>query len=438
MTQESPESTNQRRHRFGSGAGWQRTTATLLVVFAFVAGIGFDRAILVATTAWSAQSITDLEDLDEFTVLQETYEIIRQYYVLSDDISDEELIWGAARGMVDALGDEGHSVFMDPAEADQYRETRSGSYVGIGITVDTTVNPPQVIMPYQNSPAFEAGIQQGDVILAIDGAPASEFTDMEEFTNLIGGDEGTDVVIELRHQGEVDSYTVTITRARIDLDPVSWAMLPNGILWVRLQSFQSGASEGLKAAIEAGIDQGAQGLILDLRANPGGLENEAIAVGSQFASDGTVLYQIQDATGDVDEVTVRGDNGLWIDGPLVVLIDGNSASASEVVSTGIQDNERGTLIGQTTFGTGTVIQGQDVSDGSIVNIGIELWLSPDGNVIWHRGVTPDIEVQNEPGAQISLPYMFSDNVVTEDQIASSEDTQLLAAIDDITAQIAGD
>ncbi len=221
----------------------------------------------------------------------------------------------------------------------------------------------------------------------------------------------------------------------IDLNPVSWAMLPNDILWVRLQSFQQGASEGLKAAIEAGLDLGARGLILDLRANPGGLENEAIAVGSQFADDGTVLYQIQDAEGNVDDVTVRGDNGLWLDAPVVVLIDGDSASASEVVSTGIKDNERGILIGQTTFGTGTVIQSQEVSDGSIVNIGIELWLSPNGDVIWHRGVTPDIAVQNEPGTQISLPYMFSDNTVTEDQIASSQDTQLLTAIDEIMAQI---
>ncbi|HYI24344.1 MAG TPA: S41 family peptidase [Thermomicrobiales bacterium] len=438
MTQESPTPAENSRKRSGYGRAWQRSTATMLVVIAFVAGIGFDRLVLVGTTAWSAQRITDLEDLDEFTVLQETYELIRQYYVLSDDIPDEELIWGAARGMVDALGDEGHSVFRDPAEAEQYRQSRSGSYVGIGITVDVTVNPPLVIMPYQNSPAFEAGIQQGDAILAVDGAPASEFANMETFTDLIGGEEGTDVEIELRHEGEVESYTVTITRARIDLDPVSWAMLPDGILWVRIQAFQEGASEGLKQALEAGIDQGASGVILDLRANPGGLETELIAVASQFSPDGTVLYQNQDADGNVEETTVRGDNGLWLDGPLVILIDENSASASEVVSSGAQDNERATLIGQTTFGTGTVVRAHDISDGSIVSIGFELWLTPDGHVIWHRGVSPDIAVAMEPGTQISLPYMFENNVVTQDQMASAQDSQLLAAIDDITSQIAGE
>jgi carboxyl-terminal processing protease len=426
-----------RRARLVSGLqGHARSVvmAAMLLV-AFGAGIGADRLVLLYSPVWGAQRITDLQDLGEFTILAETYDIIREHYVLSDDITDEQLIHGAATGMVDALGDEGHSRFMDPEQTEQYLQTRSGEYVGIGITVDTQVTPPRVIMPYEGSPAFAAGIQQGDLILAIDGAPVDEFDDMTQFVNLIGGDEGTDVVLELRHEGDVESYTVTITRSRIELDPVSWAMMPNGVFWVRLNSFNTGASAGLAEALQAGIDLGAQGVIVDLRANPGGLENEAIAVGTQFQPDGTVLYQVQNAAGEVDEVQAVGDNGLWQSGPMVVLIDGDSASASEVFSSGIQDNERGLLIGQTTFGTGTVITGFDVSDGSMVMVGIELWITTDGNVIWHRGVEPDIVVDNEPGVPISLPFTFENQEVTDEQLAGMEDTQLRTAFQEITAII---
>ncbi len=401
-----------------------------LLMIAFGAGMGVDR-LAPGMTGSATQRIQNLEDIDEFTVLAETYQIIRENYVQSEDISDQELIYGASRGMVDALGDEGHSRFMDPAEAARYLEMRRGSFVGIGISVDSTVNPPRVIMPYQNSPAFHAGIRQGDVILAVDGVSATDAEDPMTVVNLIGGDEGTDVTIELRHEGDIDSYTVTITRARIELDPTSWAMMPNGVLWVRLQSFNTGASEGLAEALRAGHELGARGVILDLRANPGGLAVEALAVGTQLQQDGTVLYQTQDAEGRVDQVMAVGDAGEWQDGPLVVLIDNDSASASEVVSSGVQDNGRGPLIGQTTFGTGTTIIPVDVSDGSIVMIGISLWLSPDGNVIWHRGVEPDIEVENEPGVQMALPYLFDDNEVTDQHLAAMEDVQLLTAYDEV-------
>ena len=429
--------TDTRRGRLVSGLQHHVRTVVMaaMLLVAFGAGIGADRLVLLYSPVWGAQRITDLEDLDEFTILAEVYEIVRQNYVLSDDITDEQLIHGAATGMVEALGDEGHSRFMDPEQTEQYLQSRSGEYVGIGISVDTQVTPPRVIMPYEGSPAFAAGIQQGDLILAIDGAPVEEFDDMTQFVNLIGGDEGTDVIIELQHEGDVESYTVTITRSKIELDPVSWAMMPNGVFWVRLNSFNTGASEGLAEALEAATELGAQGVIVDLRANPGGLENEAIAVGTQFQPDGTVLYQVQDAAGEVDEVQAVGDNGLWQSGPLVVLIDGDSASASEVFSSGIQDNERGLLIGQTTFGTGTVITGFDVSDGSMVMVGIELWITTNGDVIWHRGVQPDIAVENEPGVPIALPFTFENQEVTDEQLASMEDTQLRTAFQEITVII---
>lgn len=410
--------------------------ATMLLV-AVGAGIGIDRLVLEFAPA-GAQNQESLADLEEFQILEETYNIIREDYVLSEDFTEEDLIYGASRGMVDALGDEGHSRFLDPEEAEQFELSSRGELVGIGIQVDTEVVPPRVIMPIQNSPAFEAGIQAGDLILSIDGVPTTEFADGEESINAIRGEEGTDVTMELIHEGDVDSYEVTLTRARITVESISWAMLPDDVLWVRISEFSNGTTEGLKAALQEGKALGAKGVILDLRANPGGLVFEAIGVGSQFQPDGSVLFQEQDSEGEMREVTSVGSSGEWQEGPLVVLIDGDSASAAEITSSSIENNDRGILIGQTTFGTGTVLLPMELSDGSMVLIGTELWLSADGEVIWKQGVPPTIEIVNEPGVQVTLPFTFDDNAVTDEQFADLEDDQLLTAFDEITAQIAGE
>jgi carboxyl-terminal processing protease len=407
--------------------------ATMLLL-AVGAGIGIDRLVLEFAPV-GAQTGNDLVDVESFTILEETYNVIRESYVLSDEFTDEDLVYGASRGMVDALGDEGHSRFLDPEEAQSFIESSRGELVGIGIQVDTTVVPPRIIMPIQNSPAFEAGIKAGDVILEVDGVDTTELQDGEEAVDLIRGEVGTDVTLVLRHEGEAESYEVTLTRAKIKVESISWAMMPNDILWIRISEFSSGTTEGLKTALKEGKALGAKGVLLDLRANPGGLVFEAIGVGSQFQPDGSVLYQEQDAAGDVTEVTTVGSSGEWQEGPLVVLIDGDSASAAEITSSSISDNERGILVGQTTFGTGTVLLPMELSDGSMVLIGTEMWLTANGEVIWHEGVPPTIEVENEPGVQIELPFSFEGNEMSEEQLAALEDDQLLAAFDEISNQV---
>ncbi len=405
-----------------------------MLLLAIGAGIGVERFVLESAPA-GAQRDEDLADLEEYTILEEAYDVIREEYVLSDEITDQQLIYGAATGMLDALGDENHSVFLDPERAARHVESLEGELVGIGVQVDTEVSPPTIVLPIQNSPAFEAGILQGDAILAVDGATIEVIDDPEALVDLIRGDEGTDVTLELRHEGESESYTVTLTRTRIQVDPVSWAMLPNDVLWVRLSDFSVGATEGLAEALVAGKELGAQGVILDLRANSGGFVYEALGVSSHLQPDGSVMVQTEDSTGEITETATVGDNGEWQEGPLVVLIDENSVSAPEVVSAAIKANERAPLIGQTTFGTGTTINGIELSDGSMVNIGVSLWRTPEGELLWHRGVDPDIEVENEPGVQTSLPYSYESNEVTDDQFAALEDDQLLTAYEEVNEQI---
>jgi len=422
---------------YGVDRHLRRLMVAAMLLLAVGAGIGVERFMLESAPA-GAQRDADLAELEEYTILEEVYDVIREEYVLSEEITDQQLIYGAATGMVEALGDENHSVFLDPESAERHVESLEGELVGIGIQVNTEVSPPTVVLPIQNSPAFHAGIRQGDVILAVDGATIEVVDDPEALVDLIRGEEGTDVVLELRHEGEAESYTVTLTRTRIQVDPASWAMLPNDVLWVRLSDFSVGATEGLEQALIAGKEQGARGVILDLRANSGGFVYEALGVSTHLQPDGSVMVQTEDASGDIVETSTVGDNGEWQEGPVVVLIDENSVSAPEVVSAAIKANDRAPLIGQTTFGTGTTINGIELSDGSMVNIGISLWRTPDGELLWHQGVEPDIEVANEPGVQIALPYTYESNQVTDEQFAALEDDQLLTAFEEVTQQIDGE
>lgn len=394
--------------------------------FGAMLGAGFDRHEGVTAS-------TMLSQIPEFQVVEETYDAIRENYVLSDQISDEDLMYGASSGMVDALGDEGHSSFLNPQEAQEFERSSRGELIGIGIQIDLTGPQPVVIAPIDGSPAFEAGIEPGDVIIAVDGVQTAD-VDPQEVGELIRGEEGTDVTLTLRHQDELEPYEVTITRAQIEIDPVSYIMLPNGVLWLRLSQFSTGATEGVVEALRYGKEQGMTGVVLDLRNNPGGLVFEAIGVGSQFLPGGSVLYQEQAADGTVNEVTTVGNEGEWQSGELVVLINDGSASASEIVSSGIRDNERGELYGQTTFGTGTVLRPFELSGGSVALLGTKLWLTADGDDIWKQGVDPNHEVTLEPGVSPAYPFVFEKEALTERDLAGLEDSQLLAAYEGLTSE----
>lgn len=374
----------------------------------------------------NANASTMLTQLEEFQIVEETYDTIRSSYVLADEFSDQDLMYGASRGMIDALGDEGHSTFLDPQEAIEFERSSRGELIGIGIQVDTTGAQPVVVAPIDGSPAFDVGIRSGDVIIAVDGVQSIDVTP-QELVDLIRGEEGTDVTVTLRRQNELEPYEVTITRARIDVRPVSYLMMPEGVLWLRVSQFSSGATEGVVEALRFGKEQGMTGVVLDLRNNPGGLVFEAIGIGSQFIPGGSVLYQEQNADGSVHEVRTIGSEGEWQSGDLVVLINDGSASASEIVSSGIRDNDRGQLFGETTFGTGTVLLPFELSDGSVALLGTKLWLTASGEEIWKRGVEPETVVRLEPGVSPRLPIEFETESLSDNELAVIEDTQLLTA-----------
>lgn len=415
------------RRRSDTRAPWSRMTiiAVLMMLsttFGIVLGSQLDSASGANASTWLTQ-------IPEFNVVEETYDAIRENYVLADEISDEELMYGASSGMIAALGDEGHSTFLDPQEAIDFERSSRGELIGIGIQVDVSGPQPIVIAPIDKSPAFEAGIRSGDVIIAVDGVLSVD-VGAEDVVELIRGEAGTDVTLTIRHQDELEPIDVTVTRALIEIEPVSYIMMPDEVLWLRVSQFSAGATEGVIEALRYGKSQGMTSVILDLRNNPGGLVFEAIGIGSQFLPEDTVLYQEQDADGSVREVRTIGGSGEWQQGDLVVLINNGSASASEIVSSGVKANDRGTVIGETTFGTGTVLLPFELSGGSVALLGVKLWLTADGQEIWKQGVDPDITVTLEPGVSPTLPFQFDSEVVGQDVLVSLEDAQLLAAYDE--------
>jgi carboxyl-terminal processing protease len=387
--------------------------------FGVIVGTGLDRSD-------SADASTQLTNMPEFQVLEETYDAIREHSVLSDKVTDQELIYGASSGMVDALGDEGHSRFLDPQAAIEFQRELSSELIGIGIHVDLTGPMPVVTAPLDGSPAFQAGIKPGDVIISVDGVESAH-NDPETVTDLISGEEGTDVTLVLRHKNATETYEVTITREKITLNPVYRRMLPDGVLWLRLSEFSEGSAQAVQEALAWGKEQGMTGVILDLRNNPGGYTDEALGVGAQFMPSGSVLYQEQLADGTVNKKATTGDDGEWVEGKLVVLINLGSASAAEIVASSLQANGRAELYGETTFGTGTVLSGYRLSDGSIALLGTKLWLTADGKDIWKQGVDPSVEVSLSEDTYPAVPYEFQEDTISAQQFDGIADEQLHTA-----------
>ncbi len=328
---------------------------------------------------------------DELALIREAWDTIHKNYVDAASLDDRQLAYGAIDGMTDAVGDTGHTTFMTPEERAARNSALSGSYVGIGVEVDTTPEGlPLVVGVFRGSPADEAGLKAGDVIVGVDGK-TTVGEDLDSVIARVRGEAGTAVVLTVRSGADGPEREVRIVRADVQIEPVSWAMVPGTkTAMLRLEQFSSGASPKLRTAIQELKAAGADRLIFDLRGDPGGYVNEAVAIASEFLASGNVYIE-RNAAGE-EKATAVTPGGVATNLPLVVLVDKGSASAAEIVAGAIQDAGRATLVGETTFGTGTVLGEFALSDGSALRIGTVEWLTPKGRVIWHEGIAPDVVV----------------------------------------------
>jgi len=404
---------------------WQLSVLLISVGVGLVGGVLLDRQGLVA---FAPSPTGATETAPNWRLLAEVWHTIQRFYVERSAVQPHRLTYGAINGMVDALGDTGHSSFLTPEMVDLMRSVTEGQFEGIGAEIQMKDKRVVIVAPLDNSPAQRAGLRPGDIILQVNQESVTRLP-LEQVVQRIRGPRGTTVTLTLLDPNTEQTRDVTVVRERVAVHNVTWQQLPGTtVVHVRIAGFSQGVTKDLRQALTALEQQGLMHIVLDLRNNPGGLLNEAVATASQFLSSGTVLL-VQDVHGTTTPVPVQ-KQGVAPGLPLVVLINQGTASAAEIVAGALQDAHRAILVGETTFGTGTVLKPFPLSDGSALMLAIEEWLTPNGRVIWHQGIAPDVVVSLKPPATLLLPD--TERTLTAAQLQASDDAQLLHAVHLVT------
>ncbi len=360
-----------------------------------------------------------------FKLMAEAWNAIEQVYVDRKAVNPQKMTYGAISGMVDSLGDTGHSRFLTPQMLKQEQNLTRGRFEGIGAEVQMKNGQLVIVAPIDGSPAQKAGLKPGDIILKVDGQEVSGLP-LDQAVDRILGPAGTRVTLTILNPKTTTTKDITLTRASITVRNITWHLLPGtSVVDLRIATFSRGVTEDLRKALLTVEKEKITGLILDLRNNPGGLFDEAVSTASQFLSTGNVLLE-KNAAGTIRRVPVRS-GGAATSLPLVVLINGGTSSGAEIVAGALQDANRAKLVGEKTFGTGTVLQTFSLSDGSALMLAIEEWLTPDGHVIWHHGITPDVVVALPPEVTPLIPTI--EEGLTAEELRETKDVQLLKALD---------
>jgi carboxyl-terminal processing protease len=394
-----------------------------LVVLLLATALG---AFLVGRS--QSPATLDEEDRKSLTLYAEALDTVRNNYVDQRDIDPKKETYGAIRGMLETLGDDGHTRFLTPEERKQNDQSLSGTYVGIGVQLETKNGEVVVAAPIDGSPAEKAGISSDDVLVAVDGESVKG-DDVSEVVQKVKGPEGTRVELTVRHEGEKRRYD--LQRAEIDSPVASWALIPGThVAIVLLSSFSDDSAQELRNSFEEAKAAGARRFILDLRNNPGGRLDQAVEIAGFFLEPESVVYIRKDASGEREEITVEGDPEST-DAPLAVVVNQDSASSAEILAGALRDNGRAPVVGETTFGTGTVLTEFVLRDGSSILLGVAEWLTPDGDFIRETGITPDVRVPLAEGAEPITPDEARD--LSRDEILG-RDAQLRTAYEKLQGQ----
>ena len=382
----------------------KKKTVFLLVVATAVVTLNATIFGFYALMGFNAQKTKDV--LRFFGALR----FIETQYVR--DVDYTKLIDGAISGMVKTL-DDPHSIYLDPKMYELMRSHTEGSFGGVGIVMGFKDNKITVISVMEGTPSEAAGIKTGDEIIAVDGTPTNEI-EPEEVVLHIRGEIGTDVTLKIRRAGEEDKDYV-VRRATIQVHTVAGQMLPDtdGIGYIRIASFSEHTADEFKDAYHALENEGVKGMIIDLRENPGGLVTSCVAIANMVVPKGPVVSVVQ-KDGRREEYESELSEEKY---PLVVLIDGNSASASEILAGALQDTGAATIVGQTSYGKGSVQVILPLYDDDALKLTIAKYYTPSGRSIDGTGIEPDVRV--------------------EPQADGAQDVQLLKAIDVMKDKLAG-
>ena len=359
------------------------------------------------STPDTTQGGTPVDLQSQFAPFWQAWELVHQNYV-DQPVDNTKLVQGAISGMMDALGDP-HSGYWTPQETTDAAMAMLGAYDGIGAYVDTRGDYLTITKTIPGYPAEKAGLQTGDKIIAVDGEDVTgSDPDLVRMTKVMGP-AGTEVHLTILRTGVEHPLEFTITRAHIVIPSVTSKMLDNNIAYIQVTVFGDTTTSDFHNQLSQLMAQNPSGIILDLRDNGGGYLNSGVSVASEFIDSGVILYEQSGDGNRTDYPAVPG--GLATTIPLVVLVNGNTASASEIVSGAIQDDGRGQLVGVLTYGKGSVQNWIPLSDGGTARITIAKWLTPNGRTIDKIGLTPDVVV-----------------TMTQDDYTAGRDPQLEAAV----------
>ncbi len=345
-----------------------------------------------------------------FSLFWDAIQLVKEKYYNPSAINDNQMLYGAINGALSSLGDP-YSVFFSPSDSTKFDQDLSGSFGGIGAEIGTNKNNQLVVIsPLKGTPSEAAGIRSGDQILQVNGTSTVSMTP-DEAVKLIRGDVGTKVDLLIMREGWREPKTFTITRALINVPTLDWKMLPGNIADIQLYNFDANAgTEFYNAALQA-LLQNAHGMILDLRDNPGGFLDVAQNIAGWFLKRGSPVV-IEKFRGNQEQTLYANGNAALSQMPVVLLVNGGSASAAEILSGALRDNRGIKLVGVQTFGKGSVQEIENLPDGASMKVSIAEWLTPNGTTINKVGLKPDSIVP-----------------LTDQDIQNKQDPQLQKAIE---------
>lgn len=329
----------------------------------------------------------------DFKLFWDTWNLVSEEYVDKKAIDPQKMFYGAIQGMVAAIGDP-YTVFLPPAQQKATAEELGGSFEGVGMQLGFNKDKRLVVQaPLKDTPAFKAGVQAGDIIVKIGDKDASSLS-IPDAVNMIRGQKGTEVSLELYHEGDEKTKNVTLKRDTIVVKSVEFTQktTPNGkrVAYIQLTRFGERTFDEWSEAVSDALAIAPQAVVLDVRNNPGGYLDGAVYIGSEFIPSGDIVLW-ENSKGERNGLKVNRQ-GKLLQVPMVVLINKGSASASEIVAGAIQDDKRGKLIGDQSFGKGTIQDTKDLPGGTGIHITTAKWLTPLGRWIHNIGLTPDVKI----------------------------------------------
>ncbi len=361
----------------------------------------------------------------DFNTVWQVWDLIKKDYLKADTVKDQDLIYGAAAGLATSLKDP-YTLFLNPEESKKFNDDIKGSFVGIGAEIGYRGDFIVVIAPLKNSPAEKAGLKSGDKILELDGKSVLNVS-VDDLVKKIRGPRGTFLTLTVLRNGEEKTRKIKIERDKIEVPTLDWEM-KGDIAYVQLYSFNENSAKLIVDSFNSALTKGANGFVLDLRGNPGGYLEVAVGLAGIFVDNGQVVVSEEFNNGKKDEFKSRG-TAVLKDFPLAILINKGSASASEILAGALRDYNNTPLVGEKSFGKGTVQELKELPDGSTLKMTVAHWILPKGDIIDGKGIEPNYPVAmpedkdlklDDSGRPLSDPQLDKALQVVKDLIKSKK------------------